>query len=415
MKFARVTLYCLALIGLGLRLLLSEAGTAVITRNSRIELTGAVERVRVSEDRQTIVVGGQTVWAPIYPRLTPRDSVWVKGVIECFGDKAVCSYGTVKAETVKLIEPGLQPLSLTSVFGYFSKVHDEATKVYYSLLPKNQAELLSGIVFGGSSLSPSYKSKLADVGLSHVVAASGMNVTFFASLAFSFISVFQARKIIIVIFGCTLVWLYCGIAGFEASVVRAGLMVTLTLFAQALGRHPSSWWGLGLAGYIMLWVNPELIRDFGFLLSFSSMMGQISVSNLSIRLRMVWKFLAQSFVQNVAAILATLPMMILLFGRLSLVTIITNMLVVWTVEPLMIFGLAAVILGFITYQMAEIVLLPAGILLIYFNTVVDYFEAIPWAVFRVDNPGWLFLIGFYMFLGGTLMWFKMDQGKDRAV
>jgi competence protein ComEC len=130
---------------------------------------------------------------------------------------------------------------------------------------------------------------------------------------------------------------------------------------------------------------------------------------------MVWKFLAQSFVQNVAAILATLPMMILLFGRLSLVTIITNMLVVWTVEPLMIFGLAAVILGFITYQMAEIVLLPAGILLIYFNTVVDYFEAIPWAVFRVDNPGWLFLIGFYMFLGGTLMWFKMDQGKDRAV
>jgi competence protein ComEC len=359
-----------------------------------------VEKVTMAEGRQVIMVAGQSSWAPIYPRLTLGDNVRVEGVIQCFGGQATCSLGVVKAETITIIQPGQDFPSLYSFFEYFPRVHDAATNIYYSLLPKNQAELLSGIVFGGNNLSQSFKSKLADVGLSHVVAASGMNVTFFAGLAFSFISAFQARKVIVVIFGCTLVWLYCGIAGFEPSVVRAGLMVTLSLFAQALGRHSSSWWGLGLAGYIMLWVKPELIRDFGFLLSFSSMVGQISVSSLPMRLRMVWKFLAQSFVQNVAAILATLPVIVLLFGRLSMVTIITNMLVVWTVEPLMILGLAAVISAFVTYRLAEIVLLPAGILLTYFNIVVDYFEAIPWAVLKVDNPGWLFVIGFYMFLGG---------------
>lgn len=301
---------------------------------------------------------------------------------------------------------------LTFVGSFFDRVHSEIVAIYFRQLPRDQAELLSGIVFGGSDLSSSFKARFATVGLSHVVAASGMNVTFFAGLAFSVLSVVRARKVIVVIFGSTLVWLYCGIAGFEAPVVRAGLMVTLTLFAQAFGRTSSSWWGLGLAGYIMLWVKPELIRDFGFLLSFSSMIGQITVSNLRFRLRMVWNFLAQSFVQNVAAILATLPVVVLLFGRLSLVTIITNMLVVWTVEPLMILGLAAVFLGIISSELAEIALLPAGILLVYFNRVVEYFEAIPWAVLKVDHPGWLFVIGFYMFLGGMVMWFKTDQAKE---
>lgn len=408
MKRAWLAFYIVAVFCLIARLTLSETAKKMVEVGKPVQLEGTVRDIRFSEGRQIVYIGDRTVWADVYPRLGSGDLVSLSGVVQCPGRSPSCSEVLVKASAIKVITTA-STSGHFSVFEYFDAAHKKLTTIYFMLLPKNQAELISGIVFGGSNLSSSFKSRLADVGLSHIVAASGMNVTFFAGLAFSFLSLFRAQRKLVAVFGCTLTWFYCGLAGFEPPVVRAGLMVSLTLFAQAFGRNSSSWWGLGLAGYIMLWVNPALIRDFGFLLSFSSMIGQISVSSMEFRLRIVWKLLAQSLVQNAAAILATLPVVICLFGRFSLVTIITNILVVWTVEPLMILGMVAVILGFISYELCKIVLLPAGILLFYFNWVADYFEAIPWAVIRLENPGWPFVIGYYMFLGGMVVYFKRDH------
>lgn len=415
MKRTAAVIYTTALLLLLGRILLTVKAEEYVISGAHIELSGKVERQSLSEGRQTIWLAGSTIWAPVYPRVSFGDRIKVYGSVNCFNRAYACPPRFVKAERLEVFEASSGERLASSPTEIFAMIHWKATSVYRIVLPEEQADLISGIVFGGNSLSSDYKSKLADVGLSHVVAASGMNVTFFAGLAFSILSVFKARKGLIVVFGSILVWLYCGIAGFEAPVVRAGLMVTLTLFAQAFGRNLSSWWGLGLAGYIMLWVNPELVSDFGFLLSFGSMVGQITASSVHPRLRMAWKFIAQSLIQNVASILATLPIIVWLFGRLSLVTIFTNMLVIWTVEPLMILGILAVISGIVSYGLAEIVLLPAGILLAYFNSMVDLFASVSWSVVRVENPGWWFLIGYYMFFGGLVVYFKRYHRKEIVV
>lgn len=404
--------YTVALLLLLGRIVFSLGAEDTVVSGSLVELTGRVERHSLSEGKQSIWLSGYTIWAPVYPRVNFGDNVRVNGSVYCLHDAYACPTKFIKADRLEVREAASDEKLMLSPIEMFAMAHRRATSVYRIVLPEEQADLVSGIVFGGNSLSSDYKSKLADVGLSHVVAASGMNVTFFAGLSFSLLSVFRARKGLVVLFGSILVWLYCGIAGFEAPVVRAGLMVTLTLFAQAFGRNLSSWWGLGLAGYIMLWVNPELVSDFGFLLSFSSMIGQITVSSVQPRLRIAWKFIAQSLIQNVASILATIPIVVWLFGRLSLVTIFTNVLVVWTIEPLMILGILAVILGILSYELAEVVLLPAGILLGYFNFIVDFFASVPWSVMRVENPGWWFLIGYYMFFGGLVLYFKQYHRRQ---
>ncbi len=402
----RIPFYFLVVLALAIRIFLSITSTEIVPAGTKIEFEGTVDKRTVSEGRQTVSVSGKTVWVPVYPRANLGDLVRINGVVYC--PKAqFCSAQIIKADSFSIIEPatGSNPSSV------LFRIRERLVSVYRNLLPKKQAQLMSGIVFGGSSLGTEFKSELADVGLSHVVAASGMNVTFFAGLAFSVFTVFRMRKGLIVVLGCTLLWFYCGLTVFDASVVCFFLMVTLTLIARAFGRNSSSWWGLGVAGYIMLWAKPELIRDFGFLLSFASMIGQISVSSLDFGLRMAWKFLAQSFIQNAAAILATFPIVIWLFGQFSLVTLFTNLLVVWTIEPLMILGLVAVIFGVVSQSLAQVVILPAGIVLSYFIWVVEKFSALPWKVVRIENPGWLFLIGYYLFLGGLTIYVKGFLGS----
>ncbi len=53
----------------------------------------------------------------------------------------------------------------------------KVTQVYQDVLPFRQASLLSGIVLGNIGLDRSFRTRLANVGLTHVVAASGMNLT----------------------------------------------------------------------------------------------------------------------------------------------------------------------------------------------------------------------------------------------
>ena len=126
----------------------------------------------------------------------------------------------------------------------FFGLRQHIISVFEKTLPSNYSSLLLGIVFGiKSSMSSNFLDNLKILGLMHIIAASGMNVTLVTGFL-SAIFLFLKRQIalILTIAG---IFIYAFLAGFEPSIVRASIMGMITFTAQILGRQK-------LAGYSCL-------------------------------------------------------------------------------------------------------------------------------------------------------------------
>ncbi len=294
-------------------------------------------------------------------------------------------------------------------------VRQRIERVYFNGLSGRQAQLVSGIVLGGAELSPEFKDKLSLVGLSHVVSASGMNVTLVAGFIGWFLTKLKLSPGGKIIFSLAVIWFYSGITGFDPPIVRAAIMASVALGAISLGRGAGSWISLLMTGCLMLWASPRLLVDYGFLLSFSSMIGQLSLSALRLRLPFLLEIVAQSFLQSVAASLTTLPLLLLLFHKFSLTVFISNTLVLWTVEPIMMIGGLAAIVSVGSSELASIIVATAEPLAKYFLRIVDQFSGPEFSSWQLNWEVNFFFVGGYYALVGILIYLLERRARSLQV
>lgn len=269
--------------------------------------------------------------------------------------------------------------------------------IYQTNLKRDQANLLTGIVLGGSSLNRQFKDKLANVGLTHVVAASGMNVTLVSGFILGLIKVFRPKRIYKISIAMIFILFYSTITGFDPPIVRATLMFAAVLLATLTGRQHSSIFALLISAYIMLWVEPSLTSSPSFLLSFTAMLGQIIASNIRFQLPTVISLTVDNFVQTIMTLVVTLPIVLIYFSKFSLISTVSNMLVLWTVEPLMILGAIAGIF--------PPALIPASALLEYFLKIVNIFNREEFLI-QTGPVNIIFATGYYLVFLSVIIFFN---------
>lgn len=297
-------------------------------------------------------------------------------------------------------------------------VRTEFVQTYTYYLSPNQANLLTGVVLGGQGLGSGFKKKLANTGLTHIVAASGMNISLVTAGVLSLLSVLRIGKWPLRIFLVSgLALFYATLTGFAPPIVRAVIMAVFILIGESLGRPKSGYAGLLLAAYLMLWVRPRLLTEASFLLSFAAMAGQVYLGSFSLKLPKIFILLADQGKQSLMAILFTLPIVIIFFSRFSLVALVTNVLVLWTVEPLMILGGVIGLASFVFTPISQVFSWPAAILLEFFLTIVNFFnrpEALVFFPKFTDlTPALLFAAGYYLLLGAVLSALRRRPTGDR--
>ena len=144
-----------------------------------------------------------------------------------------------------------------------------------SWLPGDTGALSAGILVGGDSVMSGESVKaFRRVGLSHIVAASGYNVTVVSGWTMMLLSGFINRFYVIYI-GILSIVLYMFLAGGSAAVVRAGIMVIAVNIGKLLGRESDGGWVLMITCLLMIMVNPGWAPDIGFQLSVAAMAGLI--------------------------------------------------------------------------------------------------------------------------------------------
>lgn len=319
-----------------------------------------------------------------------------------YGDKVKIS-GTLKYKVLDskrtiltMQSPTVEAIESTPLSG-FGEVRKTIYFGFKKTLPADLASLMAGIVFGVKEpMSEDFTNSLRTAGVMHVVAASGMNVVFvigFLSGLFSLIFKRQAAL------GCTIVGivLYALLSGFSASIVRASVMGILVLAAQILGRQYLASYGLLLAGYGMLMVNPAWLFDVGFQLSFLSTAGLLYLRPAVGRLGL----LGEDFGTTVAAQLATLPVLINTFGTYSVFSILANMLVLWTIPILMVFGCIAGVFYFVFAPIGYIFSYVSLPFLLYFEIVIHSIAQL--TSLQIGEIPMVSVIGYYLLLGALVV------------
>ena len=216
-------------------------------------------------------------------------------------------------------------------------------------------------------------------------------------------------------FAIILLWLFILMVGFQPSAIRAGIMGSAFLFCQKIGRQKAAFNALVLAAVIMLLFNPLLLRySVGFQLSFLATLGIIYLMPFFQRLLKKTRFLKFFRLSNLlamtfSALIFTLPILIYNFGYVSVVTPITNILVVPLLPYIMGMGLFFVLLGGISQPIGWVLSLPVWLLTTYLTSIVNFFSQISWAhlTFQIS---WLWLPVCYLILF-LLVWHFTKKEK----
>ncbi|MEK7064308.1 MAG: ComEC/Rec2 family competence protein [Patescibacteria group bacterium] len=254
-------------------------------------------------------------------------------------------------------------------------------------LPGDEGALAAGMLWGGSEgLSRQTKEAYRRVGLLHIVAASGYNVTLVTGWILSACLIWLSRRWAL---GVTMlgVVIYMAIAGWQPSIIRAGIMAILAMTGLILGRERDAKWLLMLTGAAMLAWNPKLISDIGFQLSFAATFGILTFLNTSPGVRSV---LLADLKTTLAAQAMTTPLILHHFGNLSVISPLVNAAVLWTVPLIMQITAAGLVWGPINYL--------AWPLLRMQTWVVGSVAAWPISNWEIGKMSWLGVGVYYVML-----------------
>lgn len=269
-------------------------------------------------------------------------------------------------------------------------------------LPEPYAALASGLITGGKQgLGKPLLDAFIAAGLIHIVVLSGYNVMIVAEAVLRALT-FLPKRTATMVAGAT-IFLFVLAAGAGAASIRAGLMAGIALYARASGRTYDALRAMVLAGMIMLLINPLLlVYDPGFQLSFVATAGLILGAPL-IERRLVFiqrRFIRELISATLAAQIAVLPLLLFQTGRLSLIALPANLVVLPAVPLAMLFSSIAGLVAVLVPSIAPFIGLPAFALLAYIVTVAEIAAALPFSQILIPSfPFWIVVVvyGFLVF------------------
>ena len=305
-----------------------------------------------------------------------------------------------------------------------SRVKDAFEANIDSALPEPHAAFLKGLTLGErTSLPAELVEDFQKTGTSHIVALSGYNITMVGRFFTNVLLILTIPFSVSFWIAAAAIILFILLTGASASVVRAGIMGLLVLVAQKEGRQYRMTNALAFAGAAMVFHNPYILRfDAAFQLSFLATVGLIYLSpqieQLFDRFRSKLSLerrkqdaradrynlfpLRQTFIETLSAQVMVLPLLIYLFGRVSVVSPITNVLVLIAVPWAMTLGFLAGGLGFLWTGAAVAAGWAVWVFLEYILRLIHIFAAIPLASVELGQWAIVLLAIVYLWVGHRL-------------
>lgn len=343
-------------------------------RDTHVNLRVAVDVTRRYEET-TAISGTALVQAPRYGGYTYGDRIQFSGTPLTppeFDDFSYRDYlarqgvfTMIPNATVDILSSGHGSLFMEAMLS----LKRQAQTLIADSLPEPQASLLTGILLGvETGISPEVRDAFNATSASHVIAISGFNMTLIAGLLSRMLTIaWPRRRVLTVVVGSAAIAVYTLFVGANPAVVRAAIMSILLIAAPLFRRRTYVPASLALAALIMSALDPYVLWDVGFQLSFAAVLGlalfttplegvfrrALSHFFTTARVERLLQLLSEPLIVTLAAQITTLPLIVFYFQRLSLSSFIVNFLILPVQTPLLLLGGLATLVGLVVAPLAQ--------------------------------------------------------------
>ncbi len=285
-------------------------------------------------------------------------------------------------------------------------------------LKGDEYAVASAILLGYDKLMDTGLEKaFSGAGAVHVLCVSGLHVGIIY-LVFGFLLSFLGKTKKERITKATIllltIWFYAVITGLAPSVWRASVMISLFIIGEALKRELNPYNTLAASAFILLFINPMLLFDVGFQLSYAAVLGILIFykplySIFYFKNKIVDTIWSATTV-SISAQAGAFPVAAHYFHTFPLYFLLTNLAVFALAYVIIITGMLFLILSPIKF-LASILgtFLSATVYLM--NTIVKFISSLPYAQFQNLYFPWFKVITVYAIILSLFFWFRKKDAK----
>lgn len=358
------------------------------------------EEPQIIGNYQKLKMGQIEVWTERYPDYHYGDNLEVVGKVKV--NLVRRGLSRLKRKSYLLSYPKIRKIAMgggANTLNLIKKMTETKLKLkslFSRSLPAPLDGLLAGIVLGDKSLLPvDFWRLLQKTGTLHLLVASGMNVGFLGE-GIIFVLVFLFKRRMAILIAIVLIWIYSLMIGLTPPITRASTLITLIYLGSISGKEGERKRLLWLTGFILVMIFPEWLFDLGFQLSFLATAGLVYLQPKLMEINF-FLFKNSSFSVTLAALMATLPVLMNSFGQFNLLSPLVNLLVLWTVPLTLATGVIAGLTGLVWENLGKAIIFLIYPLLFYLQKVIEFFANIDFMIIQgLKIP--FFLNLFYYFI-----------------
>lgn len=229
---------------------------------------------------------------------------------------------------------------IQSVNRYFIELRQYLRNTFDDLDGGDFGALSLAVLSGDTSnLSDEAYNNFKACGATHLMAVSGFNLAVLTGMLYKILRRLLVPKVPLVTLCALSVLFYVMLAGFSASMVRAAIMMIVFLLSKLFSEKADNLNSLGFAAFIVC-LNPFAVTDAGALLTFTAVLGLIVISPyMSAKFKTknrLLKSVLGIITASVCVFITTFPVMYYMFGQVSIVGLILNVILIPLSEVLMI-------------------------------------------------------------------------------
>lgn len=311
--------------------------------------------------------------------------------------KGIYSTITITPETIEVLDK--QSLGFFHETIFWAKNNVE--KVIEKNLSKDHAALLKGVMFGEKELDNQIKDTFIDSGIAHILAVSGLHVGFLISFVFYITKFIKASNSITFAIMTMVLIFYIFITGGSPSVIRASIMAWIYFFSKIISKKYDGISALSLAGLIILIPNPLLLFTASFQLSFLAALSIVLLYPVLLEyllnIKYIPSFILKLMAITFAAQIGTLPVSLFHFHQVSIISLITNILIIPSLGVLLLTSIMAILFYFIVPLVGRYLFFLSGFIFQWIIVIAENFSSIPFSSISLPYFTWQGII-LYIFL-----------------
>ena len=267
----------------------------------------------------------------------------------------------------------------------FQHTRDALTRTTASLFGE-QAPILQAMLWGykGDISNEAYAAYRTS-GIAHVLALSGLHVSFVAALVDRLTKRCPIRPKFFIT--AALLISYCAVAAFPSSLIRATVMTLCALYARVCGRRYDMLSGMSFAAAVILVSDPSSLFEIGFQLSFGAVLViALLMRPISEKLSFLPEDIAAMIAVSICGTLGTLPLSVYYFGTIPVLGLFANVLILPIVPFVFVSALLISLLGLIAPGLAGFIAPGAEFLTAAMTSAAEMISSVSFAVRQASIP-----------------------------